>query len=86
MPIPAPRPKASFTDEMGVVWTARTVLRRHVVLGIDRDERTVTHDTWLVFESRAGRKRLTTFPANWETLSPGELMILAEKAVPWRAK
>lgn len=86
MPIPAPRPKASFTDEMGVVWTARTVLRRHVVLGIDRGERSVSHDTWLVFESRAGRKRLTAFPKNWETLSPGELMILAEKAVPWRPK
>jgi hypothetical protein len=73
-------------DEMGVVWTVHTVLRRNVVLGIGRDGREEFHDTWLVFESRAGRKRLTTFPEDWERLSEPELAALAEKAVPWRAK
>lgn len=73
-------------DEMGIVWTARTVLRRHVVLGIGRDEREEFFDTWLVFESRAGRKRLTSFPDNWETLGESELAALAEKAIPWRSR
>jgi hypothetical protein len=73
-------------DEMGIVWTVHTVLRRHVVLGISRASREEYHDTWLVFESRAGRKRLTSFPENWDRLTEPELAALAEKAAPWRTR
>ncbi|HEX5436049.1 MAG TPA: hypothetical protein VFW98_02745 [Gemmatimonadaceae bacterium] len=70
-------------DDMGVVWTVHTVLRRNVVLDIDRSDRREFQASWLVFESRAGRKRMAAYPSDWARFTEAELRVLAERAIPW---
>ena len=39
-------------------------------------------DGWLAFSTPGERRRLATFPANWDELSPAELEALCKRALP----
>jgi hypothetical protein len=72
-----------FTDARGVAWNVWPVTPDQI------QPRTAAEDYlgaygagWLCFESAVERRRLASYPRDWERLSDAELCALLEKAAP----
>jgi hypothetical protein len=73
-------PLRTFTARDGTTWSVWRIeaTAPSEVLSVPRD--------WLMFQDDAGaeRRRLVSFPPNWETLSDERLELLSKIAVPAR--
>lgn len=73
-------PLRTFADRDGTTWSVWRIQATapSQVLGVPHD--------WLLFQDDAGteRRRLVSFPANWESLSDERLELLSRVAVPAR--
>jgi hypothetical protein len=70
-----------FTDKNGTAWRVWDVDPQSPKAPAIKDRRkAAAGQGWLVFDSRAERRRLTPIPAGWDSTDPEKLADLCEKA------